>query len=827
MSESSALTSPGSEHSVPVRLADDDDVNMESDDALEPGITVALPHLLSPKLSQQPVVVAPPSPPLVALPSQAVVLPAGPGGFGRHRGLLLSRPASAQSYHSTTATNSPHPAAQQPVAAPAATQASADWQRTIRRPTAPGGGTPRSRPHSFHAGDAPSLDVVADHMQQPSRAGGLGNLHPADPTLFDGGLPTAMPALFTAKATGADTPSAYLNHAMQTQQQQHYGRPSAMQRFDDQRPATSPSLRSYADGTVPAFGSAPTAYPHPYPPYPPPDPRYHQQHPQYAVPPSYGTARMHSYPQYAPGGQMGYGAPFPHYQPTHGQPPHGPYASHWRPVHPPSQPPAGAYGNLTYGHPSGRPMSSSSSSFGAVATASGAPSVNGGSACDPLAIQQHAAQRQVAHARGGSDWSATSSVDSRGRRSLTHGSSADAHDADAQSAERELEDEVDIMRLEQYSGGQPVRMEGASDDSDAGGESEVDDDDDDGSGEWRAQASRRRSSAARTAPAGYFSGGGGGHPYASSVPAFGAPSQHPGYAISYGGPPHGYGLAPPPPASSGAGYHQPSTAPPAKVVRLKVVSPSSTSSGGVVKKKKKPSGGSASRAAKAMPAPVPVPNLNKRSRGRHVPLDEDEVLARKGGNGKTFQCEVCYKWFGRGEHLKRCVPLLPPRPLPSPCLAAADPPAWPPSPTDTRARFTRTRSRSRARTRAATSSSRATIICASFRPRLPRARPRLTLLRPLPPPSFPPRPQEPALPHPLSEFGRSARDGEPRLQQDGHRQGAPAFSPISPHVLRMRLTPCLAGRPTALVLKRPSQAPSPLPATKRMPRRPRIPETTA
>jgi uncharacterized Zn-finger protein len=57
--------------------------------------------------------------------------------------------------------------------------------------------------------------------------------------------------------------------------------------------------------------------------------------------------------------------------------------------------------------------------------------------------------------------------------------------------------------------------------------------------------------------------------------------------------------------------------------------------------------------------PVPVPNLTKKSRGRRVPTDANNVPVRESGVKpvRVYQCKVeeCGKCFNRGEHLKRHV----------------------------------------------------------------------------------------------------------------------------------------------------------------------------
>ena len=83
-------------------------------------------------------------------------------------------------------------------------------------------------------------------------------------------------------------------------------------------------------------------------------------------------------------------------------------------------------------------------------------------------------------------------------------------------------------------------------------------------------------------------------------------------------------------------------------------------------------------AAQTLAAPSPVTPLNLRLRSRSTdrfglgisdaggaPLggsaasqkfvDPLVVRAKKGGNGKVYECPVCAKCFGRSEHLKRCV----------------------------------------------------------------------------------------------------------------------------------------------------------------------------
>ncbi|KAL7413924.1 hypothetical protein BDY24DRAFT_339959 [Mrakia frigida] len=70
-----------------------------------------------------------------------------------------------------------------------------------------------------------------------------------------------------------------------------------------------------------------------------------------------------------------------------------------------------------------------------------------------------------------------------------------------------------------------------------------------------------------------------------------------------------------------------------------------------------------------VPAPIPVPHLNKRSRGRHVPIDPKVVRTKKGGNGRVYECMVteCGKCFGRSEHLKRHIRSLHTNEKPFPC----------------------------------------------------------------------------------------------------------------------------------------------------------------
>ncbi|KZT01694.1 uncharacterized protein LAESUDRAFT_663529 [Laetiporus sulphureus 93-53] len=52
--------------------------------------------------------------------------------------------------------------------------------------------------------------------------------------------------------------------------------------------------------------------------------------------------------------------------------------------------------------------------------------------------------------------------------------------------------------------------------------------------------------------------------------------------------------------------------------------------------------------------PTPVPNLTKKSRGRRVPTSP--VVVSKNGvqqRVRDYKCDVCGKFFRRGEHLKR------------------------------------------------------------------------------------------------------------------------------------------------------------------------------
>jgi len=456
-----------------------------------------------------------PQPTIVALPSQASVLPSGPGGFGRHRGLLLSRPSSAQAVQRRTSTPLSAAAAavgspgrpmtrlqlqqqqqQQLQAAHAAAEATYDERHlaaqsvpiaqktTTRRAT-----QSRSRAVNADSSHPPSLpllparrplagprtmEAVMDDAPVEPVLAPLARLdavafssHPAhrpdqrravsDPTLFDGGLPTAMPALFTARpalgppldamddgrlaSDGSDaddeddgpfapgqSTSALFDGAYQQQQHQQQiflPQPSSHQPH-------RPRLDVFHDRGRAVSSPSSTAFPRPSSSsdlflehgasLPPPPGAGHPGYPSYPAPygfhPAYGFAGGYPYPplhaysygSYDPSGLQGYGPPPPPTgHPAHAQPYPHPSGGHWRP--PPFPAGGGGWGHpyapaAAY-HPAQHAYAEDSSHEAGTEQLSTCAPVLGGqtgadgggeSSVDPHAIQQQRQQQQDEHA---------------------------------------------------------------------------------------------------------------------------------------------------------------------------------------------------------------------------------------------------------------------------------------------------------------------------------------------------------------------------------------------------------------------------------------------
>jgi len=278
------------------------------------------------------------------------------------------------------------------------------------------------------------------------------------------------------------------------------------------------------------------------------------------------------------------------------------------------------------------------------------------SSLDPSSLQPGSSYRTHPD---GSDWSTSSAGegDSAGEYSYssTSASGADGEDGEMKELD-ELDEEVDIMRV--YSGPGPSSYVGGAIGGGGGPDGlmrmqrgEYSDEEDDhaidprdpqyanatryrGSGPSRSKRESVSSSHYVHPPPSsrqYYSSPQSSYPYGgSSLPTYlnnSSPPPQPMYPISaYGlvAPQGSYQGYPPPPM-----HHQGPNGTPQRKPRL-------------VKTSK-------------IPAPIPVPHLNKRSRGRHVPIDPTVVRSKKGGNGRVYECMVteCGKCFGRSEHLKR------------------------------------------------------------------------------------------------------------------------------------------------------------------------------
>lgn len=561
--------------------------------------------------------------------SAAANLPAGPGGFGRHREMVysrpeLSRPSSAQSWNDEKA--------------PADGDADS-WQTTVRGPAggpsaamprstslagglvvnAPNGpGKARSRPHSFHAG---MVEADANATIRGPPGGGTSSSYQIsdfldpDPMLFDGGLPTATPGLVASE--GSEQQAAYM--------QMH-----------QQRPASSGQAQ-HGQSPAPSF-------------YPPPPPS-HQPAPfaQRPAAPYYADDRLrHSQPNVHSSPYNG--RPDPRFAPQN-QTPRSVYAAQQASHHQMSTPQHSGYSSSAYGPSPSQPMSRSgggsmhhrpSLPFPAHPGASQMqqrshsmnamhPSSASAPGLDPSALRAH-----YRHGPDGSDWSTSSAGegDSAGE-SWTSQSGAEGEEEMKEMDELD-DDEMRGYPPSQFVGG--AIAGGPQGLMRMGGEYSDEEDDLDlrtadpryrqqGHPDHKRQPSGPHQYGPGPSRGGYYQQ----HPQGGQYPSYGgqygsSPPPQPMYPIS------AYGIQAPQQHSDGHGmYYHPSNGGPPRKQRL-------------VKTSK-------------IPAPVPVPHLNKRSRGRHVPIDPKVVRSKKGGNGRVYECMVteCGKCFGRSEHLKRSV----------------------------------------------------------------------------------------------------------------------------------------------------------------------------
>jgi hypothetical protein len=494
----------------------------------------------------------------------APILPAGPGGFGRHRELVYSRPQSAQGQYDE---RKPETSVKQ--------ESREDWQKTVRGMPPMGGA--QAEDEVMTAGGTRTREQTVRQHRPHSFHGELSDFI-ADPTLFDGGM-TATPGPATLSNRQLEM-QQLTQHQQQQQQQQQPSLPTTF----SQLPHPQQTAR-YGDRAISRF-----------------DPSHHFSQASHAILPAH-HAIAHPHPAFHPI------APSP-----------ASYSMQHRPALPFPMTPADTPRN---GHP-GPPQYRHS--FHAT---SSQPFFNPQS-CDPSFLQGHRASRAEE-----SDWSSAESVGDAG-----------AESAGEYSFDTSVSAGQDVY-CRQY--GPPGAMSEAGDDKEMSDQEEYDDGMD---GDYSESGSIRRGSGSSRSKRidGRAHYAQSSYPYAHQS----LPNHHcsVGSQLSYGsGPPspsysNPYGLLALDPSVDSL-YPVANAGDTSDAYTIDYSGDDGTGMPGRKPRRvSKPS---------KIPAPVPMPGLNKRSRGRHVPVDPKLVRSKKGGNGRVYECTVpeCGKCFGRSEHLKR------------------------------------------------------------------------------------------------------------------------------------------------------------------------------